>query len=252
MSTSTNPTACLLLIGNELLSGRTQDKNLAFLGKRLAAMGIRLAEARVIADDTHIIVHNVNDTRQRFDYVFTTGGIGPTHDDITSAAIARAFNVPLKRHPRAEQVLRDFYADSLNEARLRMADIPAGAELIDNPISGAPGFQIANVYVLAGIPSVMQAMFDALAEGLRHGEPILSRTLTTDRREGELAEGLTDIQSRYPDLSIGSYPFFTSAQKGVNIVVRGLNAELLNEAVNELRALVDALGGICEEQGETL
>lgn len=252
MSTSTNPTACLLLIGNELLSGRTQDRNLAFLGKRLAAMGIRLAEARVIADDTHIIVHNVNDARQRFDYVFTTGGIGPTHDDITAAAVAKAFGVPLERHPQAEQILRDYYGDKINEARLRMAEMPAGAKPVSNPLSGAPGFKINNVYVLAGIPSVMQAMFDSLADGLRHGRPILSRTLTTDRREGELAAGLTAIQERYPEVSIGSYPFFTTEKKGVNIVVRGVDARVLDESVNDLRALVDSLGGICEEQTETL
>lgn len=246
------PTACLLLIGNELLSGRTEDRNLAFIGRRLAALGISLREARVIADDTHVIVHNVNDTRQRFDYVFTTGGIGPTHDDITAAAVAKAFGVELERSPAAEQALRDFYDEQINEARLKMAKIPAGAELIDNPLSGAPGFQIGNVFVLAGIPSVMQAMFDVLADRLRHGAPILSRTLTTDRREGEIAAGLTDIQARYPEVGIGSYPFFTAQKKGVNIVVRGTDAEKINDAVNDLRALVDDLGGYCEEKGDTL
>lgn len=244
----TAPTACLLLIGNELLSGRTQDKNLAFLGRRLDAMGIRLGEARVIADDTHIIVHNVNDARQRFDYVFTTGGIGPTHDDITSAAVAKAFGVALERNPDAERILRDFYGDDVNEARLKMAEMPVGAVMIENPLSGAPGFQIANVFVLAGIPSVMQAMFDGLADRLRRGAPILSRTLTTDRREGELAPGLTDLQARFPAISIGSYPFFTTRKKGVNIVLRGTDAVQINDVMNELRTLVDELGGICEEQ----
>ncbi|MDZ7735299.1 MAG: competence/damage-inducible protein A [Gammaproteobacteria bacterium] len=192
----------------------TQDRNLAFIGKRLAALGISLRETRVIADDTHVIVHNVNDTRQRFDYVFTTGGIGPTHDDITAAAVAKAFGVDLERNPAAEQALRDFYDEQINEARLKMAKIPAGAELVDNPLSGAPGFQIGNVFVLAGIPSVMQAMFDVLAERLRHGAPILSRTLTTDRREGEIAAGSdrypgTLSRSRYRQLSV-----FYRAEKG--------------------------------------
>jgi len=252
MSEQSAPTACLLLIGNELLSGRTEDRNLAFLGKRLAALGIGLLEARVIADDTDTIVHNVNDCRQRFDYVFTTGGIGPTHDDITSAAIAKAFDVPLQRHPGAEQALRDYYGEQLNAARLKMTEMPAGAVLIDNPLSGAPGFQMENVFVLAGIPSVMQAMFDALAERLRQGAPIQSRTLTTDRREGEIAERLGKIQARYPDVSIGSYPFFTAKAKGVNIVLRGTDAARTNLAVTELRELIDSLGGNCEEMHETL
>lgn len=252
MSTHT-PSACLLLIGNELLSGRTRDQNLAFLGERLAAIGIRLAEARVIPDEAPLIIRHVNECRQRFDYVFTTGGIGPTHDDITAAAVARAFDRPLERHPEAERRLRDFYNSELNAARLRMAEMPAGAELIDNPLSGAPGFQIENVFVLAGIPAVMQAMFDSLilANRLRHGRPILSRTLTTDRREGELAAGLTQIQERYPEICIGSYPFFTSQHKGVNIVLSGIDAGLINEAVAELRSLVASLDGRCEEQGVT-
>ncbi len=247
MPESSATTACLLLIGNELLSGRTQDQNLAYLGKRLAALGISLAEARVIADDNDTIIRHVNECRAAFDYVFTTGGIGPTHDDITAAAIAEAFGVAIERHSAAEQVLRDFYGEQLNESRLKMAHMPAGAVLIGNPLSGAPGFQIDNVFVLAGIPSVMQAMFEALAERLRHGAPILSRTLKTDRREGELATDLASLQAAYPELSIGSYPFFTSQHRGVNIVLRGTDSDRLGHAIAELCALVDKLGGHYEE-----
>lgn len=246
-----SPSAFLLLIGNELLSGRTQDKNLAFVGRRLSELGIRLTEARVIPDDSDAIIHNVNDSRRRFDYVFTTGGIGPTHDDITSAAVARAFDQPLERHPQAEQRLRAFYGSDVNDARLRMADMPAGAILVDNPLSGAPGFQIENVFVLAGIPAVMQAMFDGLADRLRHGRPILSRTLTTDRREGALAAGMRALQNRYPELTIGSYPFFSPENKGVNIVVSGTDAELLNAVIEELRELVHSLDGQVKETGMT-
>lgn len=249
MSIPASPHACLLLIGNELLSGRTQDQNLAFIGQRLAELGISLAEARVIRDDTSVIVDNVNDCRRRYDYVFTTGGIGPTHDDITAAAVAEAFGLPLQRQPRAETLLRDYYGDRITAARLKMAEMPAGALLVENPLSGAPGFQVENVFVLAGIPSVMQAMFDALTDRLRRGAPILSRTLTTDCRESELAPGLTRIQDQHADVSIGSYPFFNQAQFGVNLVLRGTDANHLARAADDVRNLIAELGGACHEGG---
>ena len=163
-------TACLIVIGNEVLSGRTRDANLQYLGRELNAIGVRLAEARVIPDDTAVIVTTVNDARARFDYVFTTGGIGPTHDDITSAAVAAAFGVPLERNPEAEARLRRHYEDKdLNAARLTMADIPRGADLIDNPVSQAPGFRLENVYVMAGVPRIAQAMFDGIRHTLKGG-----------------------------------------------------------------------------------
>ncbi|MCS3902185.1 molybdenum cofactor synthesis domain-containing protein [Methylohalomonas lacus] len=246
MSEPTTPVACLLLIGNELLSGRTQDQNLAFAGQRLAALGIPLAEARVIADDTATIVRHVNDCRQQFDYVFTTGGIGPTHDDITAAAVARAFDRELERNPAAEQVLLEFYGDKVNAARLKMAEMPVGAVPIDNPLSGAPGFQIENVFVLAGIPSVMQAMFDALAERLDRGAPILSLTLTTNCREGELAAGLGEIQQQFPAVSIGSYPFFETDRYGVNLVLRGTRQDDLETVAAATEALIASLAGDCQ------
>lgn len=236
-------TAALLLIGNELLSGRTQDRNLAYIGRRLADLGIRLAEARVIRDETQVIAEAINQYRACHDYVFTTGGIGPTHDDITAAAVARAFNLPLQTHPEAEQRLRQYYGDEVNSARLKMAAMPAGAELIDNPLSAAPGFQVENVFVLAGIPVVMQAMFDSLAGRLRHGRPILSCTLQTDRREGEIADGLTAIQNRFHDISIGSYPFFRDGHAGVNLVLRGTDEQRLEQAAKAVMTLVESLRG---------
>jgi molybdenum cofactor synthesis domain-containing protein len=250
MSADQDITAALLLIGNELLSGRTQDKNLAYIGQRLAGLGIHLAEARVIPDEMEVIVEVVNQCRAQYDYVFTTGGIGPTHDDITAAAIARAFNLPLQTHPEAERRLRDYYDTAVNAARLKMAAMPAGAELIDNPLSAAPGFQIGNVFVLAGIPVVMQAMFDSLIGRLRHGRPILARTLTTDRREGEIADGLTGIQDRFPAISIGSYPFFSDGQSGVNLVLRGTDSRQLELAAGAVISLIDSLAGRIIKAGD--
>ena len=171
-------TAALLVIGNEILCGQTRDANLAFLGERLTALGIRLDEARVVADDEDAIVAALNELRRRFDYVFTTGGIGPTHDDITAASVAKAFGRPLTLHPEAHRILQAYYKPGeLNAARLRMAHTPEGAELVENPISGAPGFQVENVFVLAGIPSVMQAMFESLRHRLTGGERVLSETI---------------------------------------------------------------------------
>jgi molybdenum cofactor synthesis domain-containing protein len=243
MTADKDITASLLLIGNELLSGRTQDKNLAYIGRHLSDLGIRLVEARVIPDEMDVIVEVLNQCRADYDYVFTTGGIGPTHDDITAAAIARAFGRPLQIHPEAEQRLRKHYGDKVNAARLKMAAMPAGAELIDNPLSAAPGFQIENVFVLAGIPVVMQAMFDSLIGRLQHGRPILAHTLTTDRREGEIAAGLAEIQNRFPDISIGSYPFFGDGQAGVNLVLRGTDSTQLQQAADAVVALVESLAG---------
>lgn len=193
-------TACLLIIGNEILSGRTQDTNLVFLGKRLNDIGIRLVEARVIPDIESVIVETVNEVRARHDYVFTTGGIGPTHDDITAACIAKAFGLPLIRNPQALAILAAHYpAGELNEARLQMTNTPEGARLIENPVSRAPGFQIENVFVMAGIPAIAQAMFEGVVERLVGGQPLISKSLTVDLPEGALAKGLGALQRRYPD-----------------------------------------------------
>ena len=190
-------TACLVIIGNEILSGRTQDANLAYLAKGLNSVGIRLREVRVIPDVADTIVATVNELRAGFDYVFTTGGIGPTHDDITSETIARAFGVRWVLDPEAKRRLAAGYKDpsELNEARLRMAHVPEGAVLIDNPVSRAPGFQIGNVFVLAGVPRVMQAMFDGIKHRLKGGAPVLSRSVVCALPEGILAEGLGTVST---------------------------------------------------------
>ncbi len=244
-------TACLLIIGNEILSGRTKDANLAFLGDRLNALGIRLMEARVIPDEPDVIVDTVNDVRGRFDYVFTTGGIGPTHDDITAACVARAFGLPLIQNPEARAILEAHYPPGhLNEARLRMTNTPEGATLIENPVSRAPGFQIGNVFVMAGIPAVMQAMFEGVRHRLAGGAPLQSRSVVAALPEGVMAEGLSAIQVRYPDVEIGSYPFHRMGVFGARLVLRSVDADRLAEATEEVRSLVRALGGKAERDPE--
>src|SRR5437660_2613011 len=237
-------TACVLIIGNEILSGRTQDANLAFLAQGLNEAGIRLREARVIPDDHDLIVSTVNEVRRGFDYVFTTGGIGPTHDDITAQCIADAFGVTLKVHPEARRLLESHYPPGqLNEARLRMATVPEGATLLPNPISRAPGFQIGNVFVLPGVPSIMQGIFDQLKHRLVGGEKMRSRSVSCRLAEGTLARDLGALQARYPELEIGSYPYFRRGDFGVTLVLRGTDSVRLAGATRELMALIRALGG---------
>jgi molybdenum cofactor synthesis domain-containing protein len=244
-------TACVLIIGNEILSGRTQDVNLNYLAKGLNAAGIRLVEARVIPDLPDVIVATVNDVRAKFRYVFTTGGIGPTHDDITSECVARAFGVPLVLHPEARRILEAHYRErglEFNAARQRMAQVPEGAELIFNPISRAPGFRVGNVFVMAGVPQVMQAMFESLVGTLEGGRPVLSRTISCGLAEGALAAGLGAIQSRYPDVDIGSYPWYRRGAYGVSLALRSPEASRLAAAGDEVAALVRALGGTPAEE----
>jgi molybdenum cofactor synthesis domain-containing protein len=241
-------TACVLIIGDEILSGRTQDANLAFLAQGLNEIGIRLREARVIPDDSGVIVSTVNEVRRAFDYVFTTGGIGPTHDDITAQCVADAFSVPLIVHPEAKRLLETHYPPGhLNEARLRMAMVPEGAGLLPNPISRAPGFQIGNVFVLPGVPSIMQGIFEQLKHRLVGGETMLSRSVSCQLAEGTLAADLGALQERYPDLQIGSYPYFRRGDFGVTLVLRGTDRERLAEATDELKALIHNLGGDPQE-----
>ena len=237
-------TACLIIIGNEILSGRTQDANLAIVGKKCDTLGIRLTEARVIADVEADIVETVNTCRRLFTYVFTTGGIGPTHDDITAAAIARAFNVEVVRNKEAVNAMDRYYEPRrLTEARLKMADIPEGALLIDNPVSGAPGFQLENVFVLPGVPSIMDAMFDGLTDRLVGGDPVLTDNITTNLLESEIAAGLGVLQEKYPDVSMGSYPYFRKGKLGVNLVLRGTDAGRMNAAADELATTITRLKG---------
>jgi molybdenum cofactor synthesis domain-containing protein len=242
-------TACVLIIGNEILSGRTQDVNLNYIAKGLAQVGVILREARVIPDIAETIVATVNEVRAKFDYVFTTGGIGPTHDDITSECVARAFGVKWTIHPEAHRLfLQHYKPGELNEARLRMAHTPEGATLIPNPVSRAPGFRMGNVFVMAGIPSVMQAMFDNVKGGLDGGPPVLSRTVSCALAEGVVAKGLGEIQARYADLDLGSYPFLRRGEYGVSLVVRGRDPARLDAAKAEIADLVKSLGGAPVEE----
>src|SRR5215467_6911255 len=241
-------TACVLIIGNEILSGRVQDENVAFLAKGLNEVGIRLKEVRVIPDDSDTIVATVNEVRRAFDYVFTTGGIGPTHDDITAQCIAEAFAVKLILHPEAKRLLEGHYPPgAVNEARMRMAYVPDGAVLLPNPISRAPGFRIGNVYVMAGVPQIMQATFTELSHNLKGGAKVLSRSVSCSLGEGVLVKDLGELQLRYGDLEIGSYPYFRRADFGVTLVIRGTDRARLGEATEELKALIRRLGGDPQE-----
>jgi len=246
VTSHSSPTAALLLIGNELLSGRTQDKNLAFIGERLAARGIVLAEARVIADVPEVIVSTLNALRDQFTFVFTTGGIGPTHDDITADCVAKAFGVDLPIHPEAEQRLLAYFEGRNIEAnadRMRMARIPVGGKLIDNPVSVAPGFSIENVYVMAGVPRIMQAMFENIEPTLPLGQRFDSVTVLCDLGEGTFAGALRDLQEKYTHLDLGSYPI--SAEQGVRValVAKGQDKSALADVDADLQSMVTRLGG---------
>jgi molybdenum cofactor synthesis domain-containing protein len=239
-------TACLIIIGNEILSGRTQDANLAYIATGLNSVGIQLREVRVIPDVADTIVDTLNEMRHRFDYVFTTGGIGPTHDDITAENVARAFDVDLVLDPEAKRRLQALYDSrgiEMNEARLRMAHVPQGSTLIDNPVSAAPGFQIGNVFVMAGVPKVAQAMFESIKGRLAGGRTVLSRTINCDLAEGTIAKALGAIQQDFPEIDIGSYPFWTTTGFGANLVLRGPDPARLAVATDAVSAMVTALGG---------
>ncbi|MCI0430383.1 MAG: molybdopterin-binding protein [Rhodospirillales bacterium] len=236
-------TAAVLIIGNEILSGRTKDANLPWLAERLNAIGIRVMEARVVPDVPEAIIAAVNETRARFDCVFTTGGIGPTHDDITSECVARAFGEKLVLNEEARARLERHYPPGgLNEARLRMAQVPEGAMLIDNPVSAAPGFQIGNVFVLAGVPAIMRVMFEGLEHRLTGGRPMLSRTIAALLGEGVIAKDLGQLQARYQDLEIGSYPFVRQGRFGASLVIRGVDAGRIGACAEELEAIIRRLG----------
>jgi molybdenum cofactor synthesis domain-containing protein len=245
--TPTTVTACVLIIGNEILSGRTPDANLGYLARGLTELGIRLREARVVADDPGAIVAAVNELR-RYDYLFTTGGIGPTHDDITAQAIADAFGLALVVNPEAKRLLEGHYPPGgLNDARLRMAMMPQGAALLPNPISRAPGFRIGNVFVLAGVPQVMQATFNELRHRLKGGARLYSRSISCTLGEGTIAADLAALQQRYGDLEIGSYPYFRRSDFGVTLVVRGTERSRIAAALEELKTIISRLGGDPQE-----
>ena len=235
---------CMIIIGNEILSGRTQDINLAHLAIELNELGIRMVEARVIPDDSNVIIDTVNECREKFDYVFTTGGIGPTHDDITADCIALAFGVELELHPEAEAIIRRREAPpEVMRARLRMARVPRGGSLIHNPTGGPPGFRMDNVFVMAGVPIVMQAMVTTMGTlGLRGGAPVRSRAISAFLTEGQIAEPLGDIQSKYPDIDLGSYPFYRKDAYGVNLVMRGTNEAKLEAMRDDVRDMIKGFG----------
>jgi molybdenum cofactor synthesis domain-containing protein len=232
-------TAALVIIGNEILSGRTRDENLAFLAQELNGIGIQIREVRVVPDAEADIVEAVNACRAKHDHVFTTGGIGPTHDDITAASVARALDRPLVRHPEAERRLLAYYPpEKVNEARMKMADTPEGAELIDNPVSVAPGFTVGNVHVLPGVPSILQAMLPGLKPRLQGGAVVRSRTITVFCPEGELARPLGEIQARHPTVEIGSYPFMRQDRFGATVVLRSVDEAAIAATADELLAEV--------------
>ena len=238
------PTAAILLIGDEILSGRTKDKNLGYIADCLTALGIDLKEARIVPDVEAEIIAAVNALRTRYTYLFTTGGIGPTHDDITADSVAKAFGLPVEPHPEAVKLLLAWFKEigrEPNEARMRMARVPRGATLIDNPVSKAPGFQIANVFVMAGIPKVMNAMMEQLTPRLAGGVPMQSLPVTIEGGEGDIAKPLKEIQERYPQVIIGSYPFEGRSGFAATIVLRSRDDAALQAAAAEVRAMAETL-----------
>ena len=230
-------TAALVVIGDEILSGRTQDKNISQVAIWLNEQGIRLAEVRVVPDDIARIAEAVNALRRAHDYLFTTGGIGPTHDDITVDAIAAAFEVPVIVHPEARKILEDYYRDrpgGLTDSRLRMARTPEGAELLRNPYSGAPGVKMDNVYILAGVPDIAASMLEALTGQLQGGRSVVSVTVGARAAESDVADLLRETEEAHPGVAIGSYPFFRDGRYGANFVIRSEDGELARRTGDEL------------------
>ncbi len=240
----TDVTAGILLIGDELLSGRTKDTNLSTIAKWLEPLGVQVGEARIIADNADIIRQTVREFSDRFDYVFTTGGIGPTHDDITADCIAAAFNLSISERADAMDVLRTRYKEEeLNAARRRMARIPDGASLIKNPVSKAPGFQTKNVFTMAGVPAIMKGMLADIEHRIKGGAKVYSRTVeAAGIGEGDAAQPLAEIEKKFDGVNIGSYPFFNADLHGVNFVVRGRDEAVLDVVEAELHQLVDRIG----------
>ncbi len=232
-------TAAIIVIGDEILSGRTKDKNIGYIAEHMTQIGIQVREVRIVADDEDDIVEAVNTLRARYTYVFTTGGIGPTHDDITADCVAKAFGVPLDVDPRALAIIKPHYERrgvEITPARLRMARVPAAAKIIENSLSFAPGFMMENVIVMAGIPGVMQVMLDAATPLLKTGKKMQSVTMDLFRPEGDIAGPLGAHQKRYPTVSMGSYPFFRDTKLGTQLVLRSTDPDLLAKAEAELKA----------------
>jgi len=236
-------TAAVLIIGDEILSGRTQDTNLRDIARYLGVIGIDLAEARTVPDVMEEIVEALNALRARYDYVITTGGIGPTHDDITADAVAQAFGVTLEEHPDILAMMTARWGGELNAARRRMARVPVGGALVKNPVAGPPGFTIGNVFTLAGVPQIMRGMLEDVGPRMRGGRPTVSRTVRVEGSgEGQIAEPLEAVAKAHADMSLGSYPFFGPDGYGSNLVVRGRDPEQLGEVVGELIAALRRAG----------
>lgn len=229
--------AALIIIGDEILSGRTEDKNINYIAKNLSSMGINLCEVRIIPDLKEEISQNIINLSDKYDYVFTSGGIGPTHDDITSESVANAFNVDLELNKEAERILHDHYGVEINEARLKMAKIPMGAKLLDNPISSAPGFRIKNVFVMAGIPEIFQAMFNAAKKELVGGKETKSKEITINLTESVIAKDLELLQKKYPQVVMGSYPF----KGGTSLVFRSKNYKDLESSYQEMKDILEII-----------
>jgi molybdenum cofactor synthesis domain-containing protein len=245
-------TAAVLIIGDEILSGRTQDVNLNAIARFLGTLGVDLKEARVVGDDEDEIVAAVNELRGRYDYLFTTGGIGPTHDDITADCVAKAFGVTLYEHPEIIEMMSARFGGELNAARRRMARVPEGGSLVKNPVNGPPGFQIGNVFVLAGVPQIMRGMLEDIGHRLKTGAVVIARTVRIDGSgEGAIAAPLEAVAKAHPDLSLGSYPFFSPEGYGSNLVIRGRDPDEVEATIAELtRALREAgVSQITEVEG---
>ena len=231
--------AVIIIIGNEILSGRTQDVNVVSISKWLNELGVKIEEVRVIADTEDIIVKTINDVRKKFNYVFTTGGIGPTHDDITSRSIARAFNLSYGYHKEAYKILETYYgAENFNKGRKKMSMLPDKALLIFNPSSGAPGFIVDNVYCLPGVPSILNSMLGGLNSKIKGGKKILNKTIALRTVESEIASSLEKVQNNFKDVEIGSYPFFKQGKIGVSIVIRSTNEELISLCYKDIENFI--------------
>lgn len=236
-------TAALIIIGNEILTGRTQDTNTHWIAEKLTERGILLSEVRIIPDIREEIIHAVHGVHKKYDYVFTTGGIGPTHDDITAECVAEAFGVKLEQNEEAFRALEEHYGiEELTPPRIKMSHIPEGAKLIPNPVTAAPGFIIENVHVMAGVPRIMQAMMDHIMNTIEAGKPILSNTVACSLPESAVAEDLQELQKEYPYITIGSYPHYRGGTLGLSLVLRGTDMDALEEATKKLIRIIEDHG----------
>ena len=232
--------AGILVIGDEILSGRTHDTNSNFIAKKLTESGISLEEIKIIHDHKETIIINIKEFHKKYDYVFTTGGIGPTHDDITSESVSKAFKLPYERHEEGYKILESYYKPGeFNDGRQKMIWMPKGAKLILNPTSGAPGFYVENVFVLPGVPSILKSMLGGLKNKIVGGNPIISHTISLRTFESHIAESLSSVQNKYQNVEIGSYPFFHAGKLGVSIVIRSDNEKLIKECSSEVMNFVN-------------